>query len=43
MDALRSFVNELFIETFYEIRKKKWTFLTTFYISYESDIQIFLK
>ena len=43
MDALRLFVNESFLETFYEIRKKKLTFLTIFYVFHESDIKTFLK
>ena len=41
MDALRALVNNLFKESFF--RKKKINFLTSFFISYKSDVKTFLK
>ena len=38
LDTLRTFVYEIFLETFYVNIKLQFTFLTIFNISYESDI-----
>ena len=38
LDALRTFVYEIFLETFYVKIKLQFTFLTIFNISYESGI-----
>lgn len=41
-DALRLLVKETFLGIFYG-KKKQLNFLTTYYISYESGIKIFIK
>ena len=38
LDALRTFVYEIFLETFYMKIKVQFTFLANFYISYKSGI-----
>ena len=44
MNTLVALVKEIFLETFYEEKKKKQlAFFTIFYISYKSDIKSFLK
>ena len=43
VDTLRLLTYEVFLKTYYEKRKKVIKFFTNFYISYKSDIKIFLK
>ena len=43
MNALRLLDKEIFLEIFYEKRKKNLIFLMDFYIFYESGVKNFLK